>query len=75
MFIVAEDVAFQCDFPPTRMVVVNLFGAIEPADVNRGLQGTSNYAAQDRVAPILHVPDLFAHQVCLRHCQRVATKQ
>lgn len=59
MFIV-EDVALQHDFPPAGAVVVNLFGAIEPADVNRGLYGASNYAAQDRIAAVLHVPDLFA---------------
>lgn len=69
MFIV-EDVAFQQDFPPTGTIVVNLCGAIEPADVNRGLQGSSNYAAEDDIAAVLNVSDWFAHQLRLGHCQR-----
>lgn len=60
MFIV-EYVALQRDSPPAGIAVENLFGAVEPADVNRRLQSASNYAAQDRVAAVLHVPDLVAH--------------
>lgn len=67
---IVEDVAFQQDLPPTGTIVVNLCRAIEPADVNRGLQGFSNYAAEDDIAAVLNVSDWFAHQLRLGHCQR-----
>lgn len=59
--LVVKNVAIQLDFPPAGAIVVNLFAAIEPADVNRWLQSASNYTVHLHVAAVRHVPYLFAH--------------